>query len=106
MVWTNTEGSERNEYVYFRRDVTLNERPSEASINLYADSRYALYVNEIYIGFGPARTFHKNPTYDTYDIAPYLNKGKNTIAVKALSNGMVTFQLFDYNGGFTAWGDI
>ncbi len=106
LVWTNTEGSERNEYVYFRRDVTLTERPSEASINLYADSRYALYVNEIYIGFGPARTFHKNPTYDTYDIAPYLNKGKNTIAVKALSNGMVTFQLFDYNGGFTAWGEI
>ncbi len=71
MVWTNTGGSERNEYIYFRRDVTLSEKPSVASINLYADSRYALYINEVYIGFGPARTFHKNPTYD---IAPYLKK--------------------------------
>ena len=106
IVWINAEGGERNEYVYFRRDVSLNEKPTEASINLYADSRYALYVNEVYIGFGPARTFHKNPTYDTYNIAPYLNKGKNTIAVKALSNGMVTFQLFDYKGGFTTWGEI
>jgi len=106
IVWTNTEESERNEYVYFRKDVVLSDKPTVANINLYADSRYALYVNEVYIGFGPARTFHKNPTYDTYDIAPYLNKGKNTIAVKALSNGMVTYQLFDFKGGFTAWGKI
>ncbi len=106
MVWTNTEGSEWNEYVYFRREVTLNEKPTAATINLYADSRYALYVNKVYVGFGPARTFHKHPTYDAYDITPYLIKGKNTIAVKVLSNGMVTYQLFDYNGGFTAWGQI
>ena len=106
MVWINKDGGERNEYVYFRKDVKLSEEPTKATINLYADSRYALYVNEVYIGFGPVRTFHANPTFDTYDIAPYLKKGENTIAVKALSNGMVTYQLFDYKGGFTVWGEI
>ena len=106
MMWIRAEGGERNEYVYFRKDVTLNNIPTKAEINLYADSRYALFINETYIGFGPARTFHEHPTYDTYDIAPYLKEGKNTIAVKVLSNGMVTYQLFNYKGGFTVWGKI
>ncbi len=106
IMWVRPDGGERNEYVYFRKEINLTNTTSKATLNLYADSRYALYINEVYIGFGPARSYHAHPTYDSYDIAPYLTKGKNTIAVKALSNGMVTYQLYDYKGGFTIWGSI
>ncbi|WP_299536031.1 trehalase family glycosidase [Ulvibacterium sp.] len=106
LVWIRAEGGERNEYVYFRREFTLNETPKKSDLHLYADSRYALYVNGNYIGFGPIRSFHTNPEYDTYNLLPYLKPGKNVIGVKALSNGMLTYQLFDYKGGFTAWGNI
>ncbi len=106
LVWIRPEGGERNEYVYFRREFTLDEMPQKSEFHLYADSRYALYINGNYMGFGPARSFHINPYHDTYNLLPYLKQGKNVIAVKVLSNGMLTYQLFDYKGGFTAWGNI
>lgn len=106
MVWTNSDGGERNEYVVFRKTFELKDKASTAEINLYADSRYALYVNEQYIGFGPARSYHRNPVYDSYDLRPYLRKGPNVIAIKAMSNGMLTYQLFDYKGAFSVWGKI
>jgi hypothetical protein len=106
IVWIRPEGGARNEYVFFRRSLDLAEAPEKAALNLYADSRYALYVNEQYVGFGPIRSYHANPFYDTYDLAPLLKKGKNIIAIKVLSNGMETYQLFDYKGGFAAWGQI
>lgn len=80
--------------------------PEKSEFHLYADSRYTLYVNGNFIGFGPVRSFHANPHYDTYDLLPYLKPGKNVIGVKVLSNGMLTYQLFDYRGGFTAWGNV
>lgn len=106
LVWVRSEGGERNEHVFFRREFTLDTLPKQAKLHVYADSRYALYVNGLYLGFGPVRSFHANPHYDSYDILPHLDKGKNVIAVHALCNGMLTYQLFDYQGGFTAWGEI
>ncbi|GJM64323.1 trehalase family glycosidase [Persicobacter diffluens] len=106
MVWNRETGSLRNEMLYFRRDVTLASAAQQAILHVYADSRYALYVNETYLGFGPLRSYHKNPYYDTHDITPYLKKGKNVIALKVLSNGMQTYQLYDNKGGFSSWGNI
>ncbi|WP_282781797.1 MGH1-like glycoside hydrolase domain-containing protein [Phaeodactylibacter xiamenensis] len=106
LVWIRPEGGERNEYVFFRRAFELETEAEQALLHLYADSRYALYVNEQYVGFGPIRSYHAHPVYDTYDISSLLKTGSNVIALKALSNGMETYQLFDYKGGFSAWGQI
>ncbi|MEM7573068.1 MAG: hypothetical protein AAF433_09215 [Bacteroidota bacterium] len=106
MVWSQAEGGQRGEYVYFRRSFRLADLPQTAELQLYADSRYALYVNGQYLGFGPVRSYHAHPYFDSYDLRPYLREGDNVIAVQALSNGMVTYQLFDYHGGFAAWGTI
>ncbi|MEM9258870.1 MAG: hypothetical protein AAGA62_04425, partial [Bacteroidota bacterium] len=106
LVWSRADGGVRNEYLFFRKEFNLTATPSKAELNLYADARYALYVNEVYVNFGPARSFHAHPYYDTYDLRPYLKPGKNVIAVQALCNGMLTYQLFDYHGAFTTWGEI
>jgi alpha-L-rhamnosidase len=105
-IWTNAEGAGRNNYVYFRLDFNLTEIPSSVNFNLFADSRYHLYVNENFINYGPARFYPQHPEFDTYDITNYLKKGKNCIAVKVLSNGMYTFQIPLNIGGFTAWGQM
>ena len=105
-VWNTTTGEGRQQYVYFRHEVDLSDLPTRAEINLYAYSRYELIVNGEYINFGPVRSTHKYPYYDTYDLLPLLEKGKNVIAVKALNNGMETFQIPFGSAGFIAWGTI
>lgn len=104
--WIRPEGGERNEYVFFRKDFNLKESATDAKLHLYVDSRYALYVNGHYLGFGPVRSYHAQPYYDTYDIKAFLKPGENVIAVLAMNNGMETFQLFDNKGGAAFWGEI
>lgn len=105
-VWLNEHGNDRQVYALFRNDFELKLIPEIAYIHLYADSRYHLFINGTYINFGPGRSYPENPQYDTYDIAPFLQKGKNVIAVKVLSNGMNTYQVPKSIGGFVFWGKI
>jgi len=105
-IWAHNETKVRNEYVYFCNEFTLIEPSSEAVIHLFADSRYQLFVNEIFVNFGPARACPEHPEYDSYDISKYLQTGKNVIAVKALYNGIENFQVPDNRPGFIAWGSV
>ncbi|MDD6210629.1 MAG: family 78 glycoside hydrolase catalytic domain [Bacteroidales bacterium] len=105
-VWDTPTGEGRQQYVYFRNEVELSELPAKAELNLYAYSRYSLTVNGEYINFGPVRSTQKYPYYDTYDLLPHLKTGKNVIAVKAMNNGMETFQIPFGSAAFIAWGEI
>lgn len=67
----------------FRRDIVLDEMPSDVSIHLFAYTRYKLFVNGEYVGRGPNRFENRRPEYDTWQIAPYLRAGQNCIAVGA-----------------------
>ncbi len=105
-IWIHEKKEVRNEYVYFRNEFTLVEPANEAVIHLFADSRYHLFVNEIFVNFGPARAYPEHPEYDSYDISKYLQIGKNVIAVKALYNGIENFQVPNNRPGFIAWGSV
>jgi alpha-L-rhamnosidase len=105
-VWIDHHGEGRNQHLFFRRSVTLNGQPEKAEMNVFADSRYILFINGAAIHYGPVRSFPPNPVYDTYDLRPYLRPGKNVIAVMVRSNGTNTFQLPLSRGGFIAWGEI
>ena len=105
-VWKDTEGTGRQQKVLFRYNFELADKPTESEFNIFADSRYHLYVNGIHINFGPSRFYLANPQYDSYNLKRYLKKGRNTIAVEVLANGMNTFQLPKSIGGFIAWGTI
>lgn len=75
----NDYGTEYGVY-YFRKSVELKTTPTTFPIHVSADNRYKLYINGKVVSMGPARgdTYFWN--YETIDIAPYLNTGKNTIA--------------------------
>ncbi len=105
-VWKDKDGLGRQQKVLFRYNFELKGEPKDSEFNIFADSRYHLYVNGAHINFGPSRFYTANPQYDNYDLKNFLKKGKNTIAVEVLANGMNTFQLPKSIGGFIAWGTV
>ncbi|MEZ4826265.1 MAG: trehalase family glycosidase [Bacteroidia bacterium] len=105
-VWTNTSGKGRFQAAWFRYESELSSIPENAVIHLFADSRYHLIVNGNFVGFGPARFYAAHPQYDTYDLMPYLQTGKNLILVRVVSNGTDSYQLKQHPPTFVAWGEI
>jgi len=75
----------------FRKVLSLQRKPSEASMMIFADSRYVLWINGEYVERGPCRFDPKGPQYDVLDISRFLVKGSNTLAV--LVQGSVTGSL-------------
>jgi alpha-L-rhamnosidase len=104
-IWSNPEGSGRQQKVLFRNSFEIRSIPDSAKIYLFASSGYHIYVNGTHLNFGPSRFYPAHPRYDTYDLAPYLVKGKNIVAVEVLANGMETFQIFESIGSLIAWGN-
>ncbi len=105
-VWSNPQGSGRQQKVLFRNSFEISSPPSTLQINLFASSHYHIYINGVHLNFGPARFYPANPRYDNYDLAPYLIKGKNSVSIEVLANGMETFQIFESIGSLIAWGNI
>ena len=105
-VWKDPDGAGRQQTVLFRRTMELDKKPARADIHLFADSRYHIYVNGIHLNFGPSRFYTAHPEFDSYDLAPFLQEGRNVVAVEVLSNGTITYQVPLSIGGFIAWGEV
>ena len=80
----NTEDKEDPRILYFRREFDLTEVPEKLELQISADSRYKLYVNERLAEIGPSKGDNKIWYYDTVNVAPYLTTGKNVLAVIVL----------------------
>jgi len=80
----NAEDKETTRIVYFRKDLELDEVPDHFTVKLSADTRYKFYVNEQLVEVGPSKGDGQVWFYDEKDIAPYLQKGKNTLAAVVL----------------------
>ncbi len=65
---------------HFRRTFELQARPSSFVIHVTGDNRYQLFVNGERVVWGPARGDLNHWRFETIDIAPRLNAGKNVIA--------------------------
>ncbi len=65
---------------HFRRGLQLGEVPERLTVHVSGDNRYVLYVNGARVGDGPARGDLLHWRYETYDVAPYLRAGRNTVA--------------------------
>ncbi len=80
-----------NSWMQARKIFSIDNLPEKAEICITADSRYRLFVNGIHVNRGPARGFQETWPYDTINIARYLKKGKNLIAVLAQCYGISTY---------------
>lgn len=73
-----------NEWIAFRRDVTVDVVPRQAVATIAADSKYWLWVNGQLVVFegGLKRGPSPNAAYrDEVELTPYLRQGKNQIAI-------------------------
>ena len=98
-IWDSGEAQPRNYRLNVRKVFECQSELREAIIHISADSRYRLYLNGIWIGDGPARSFPHLQQFDSYDIKPYLSKGKNIVAVTVNHYGESTFQYLLGRGG-------
>lgn len=81
-----------NCFAQFRKTIELPVVPKKAPLSITVDQQYHLYVNGRLVCRGPARGFQAHWPYDEVDVAPYLVKGRNVIAVRAYNAGTSNFQ--------------
>lgn len=96
-----------NQYAYLRKSVHLHADVRRAIVRVSADARYTLFINSRRVHFGPARFFTSSPSFDSLDIAPYLQSGPNAICAIVHQFGIGTFQsTFRGYSGFLLDGEI
>ena len=72
---------------HFRHTFTLPVKPERFLVHVSADNRYILYVNGTLMSEGPARGDLFHWRYESLDIAPHLNAGRNTVAAVVWNEG-------------------
>ncbi|MBR1574960.1 MAG: glycoside hydrolase [Bacteroidales bacterium] len=77
---TSPDADESYGVYFFRKVLTLEAQPARYVIHVSADNRYKLYVNGIQVSLGPAKGDPHNWSFDTVDIAPWLQAGENLVA--------------------------
>ena len=80
MIWDATDTASPAS-VGFRKTLSLPGKPASATLHIFADTRYMLWINGRYVARGPNRFDPKRPEYDTLQVSGYLNAGVNTLAV-------------------------
>lgn len=82
-IWQKDDGPV-NTWMAFRKEINLEQLPKSALTKIAVDSKYWLWINGEMVVFegGLKRGPNRLDTYcDEIDLAKYLRKGKNTIAV-------------------------
>lgn len=98
-------------FVLFRKVVNLKAIPSTPClVNVSADTRYRLFVNDKSVAFGPCKSYPTRWYYETVDLQPFLRLGQNVISAKVLrffpnqigSSSLIRASL----PGFILWGQV
>jgi hypothetical protein len=72
---------------YFRREITLPSVPTHFWVHVSADNRFLLHVNGSYAAEGPARGDLFHWRFETVDLAPFLQPGRNVLAATVWNFG-------------------
>ena len=72
-----------NGIIYFRKRF-IAKKNADFKINIFADARYKLYLNGVFVGAGPSKGNDKELFYDELSIGQYLIDGENEIEVDVL----------------------
>jgi hypothetical protein len=81
--WIWTDAIAPNTTVGAARQFSLAAAPRSAPLAVFAHLKYKLYVNGRFVNAGPAPFRRPLAMVDSYDLAPFLRKGRNTLFVLA-----------------------
>lgn len=91
---------------HVRKAIDLPQKPARFVVHVSADNRYRLFVNGKSVAMGPARSDTQNWNYETLDLAPYLQAGRNVLAAQVWYMGEgAPFAQMSYQLGFLVQGD-
>ena len=91
---------------HFRRSFDLATRPAHFIVHVSADNRYRLFVNGRPVSSGPARGDLFHWRYETLDLAPHLETGRNAIAAVVWNFGdLAPLAQMTLQAGFVLQGD-
>jgi alpha-L-rhamnosidase len=98
-IWDGSSGLEKDYWLRFRGSFACRGEPARALLRIAADARYALWINGSRLGRGPGRHWPQAVPVDSYDAAPFLVPGRNSVAVLVLQPGSSTSQYVARRGG-------
>ena len=91
---------------YFRREISLSSVPAHFWIHVSADNRFLLHVNGKYAAEGPARGDLFHWRFETVDLAPLLQPGRNVLAAAVWNFGeLAPVAQMSNRTGFVMQGD-
>ncbi len=76
-------GASDNATYYFKKSFLLKS-VKEASLDISAQARYKLYINDSFVACGPCKGTREKTYFDTVNVTEYLKKGENEIFVEVL----------------------
>ena len=76
------EGS-ANKVYYFKKEFDL-KTVKNAKVDISAQARYKLYINDSFVGFGPCKGTREKTFFDTIDVTDCLRVGTNKIYIEVL----------------------
>jgi len=74
----------------FRKVFESSQVPEHFIVHVSADNQFILYVNQREVGRGPARGDLAHWRYETYDLAPFLQPGRNEVAATVWNFGVLS----------------
>lgn len=92
LIWTGQADADQKKgaCVAFRKHFQVTDAGKKVTLQIFADTRYVLWVNGLYVQRGPARFEPVAPEYDSMDITTNLHTGDNVIVLlvtSRISNG-------------------
>ncbi len=92
--------------LHFRKEIDLEKVPEHFLVDVSADNRFLLKVNQQRVGSGPARGDLSHWRYEVYDLAPFLHPGKNILAATVWNLGtFAPVAQISYRTGFLVRGE-
>ena len=82
----NFIGRDGVHYFWFHKEFDLNELPQTASMDITADLKYMLYINDVFMGRGPLYGTPDYYSFDSYDLSDKLKLGKNSVWVLVMQD--------------------
>lgn len=78
-----------NHHWLVRRGFQLEGAPPDAELTITADDYYQLWINEAFVGQGPAPSYPHRYRVNRWPVAQHLRRGPNVIAVRVYYQGLV-----------------
>jgi hypothetical protein len=110
-IWTGQPDADQKKgaCVAFRKHFQLADAEKNVTLQIFADTRYMLWVNGQYVQRGPARFEPVAPEYDSMDITTNLHTGDNVIVVlvaSRISNGKTRMHVPGLTAQLTQSGQV